>query len=95
MRKLALIAVLSPVACAIVAPLSAHAASPDFCRFYADTAVNQVRAALSNPACAGGATGARWTPEHRIHFDWCLGVPVPQAEAERAARTGYLRNCRG
>jgi hypothetical protein len=74
---------------------SARAAPPDFCQDYADAAVNQLRAALANPACAAGVRGPRWNPSHDIHFQWCLSQPIPVVEAERGARTGYLRACRG
>jgi hypothetical protein len=76
-------------------PLTAQAADPTFCAGYADAAVNQVRGALSNPNCAGGARGARWSPERHVHFDWCLSQPPGAVAAERDARTEFLRGCRG
>jgi hypothetical protein len=85
---------LSTALCVSV-PLSAQAADVGFCHAYADAAVNQVRAALANRVCARRISGPRWVPEHRVHFDWCLGATVPVAEAERAARTEFLRGCRG
>jgi len=94
MPKILTCAVLAAAALALLPP-SAKAAPPEFCRDYADAAVNQVRAALANPGCVGGARGPRWTPEHRIHFEWCLGQPIPIVESERSARTGFLRACRG
>jgi hypothetical protein len=80
---------------ALAAPVAARAADPAFCGAYATAALNQVRAALSNPGCAAGAQGARWSPERHVHFDWCLSQPIPAIEAERGARTAYLRSCRG
>jgi hypothetical protein len=85
---------LATAALALTLP-TAKAAPPEFCRDYADAAVNQVRAALANPGCAGGAIGPRWRPEQRVHFQWCLTQPVPIVESERGARTGYLHACRG
>ena len=82
-------------ALAYFVPLTARAADPAFCAGYADAALNQVRAALSNPNCAGGARGARWSPERHVHFDWCLSQPPGAAAAERQARTDFLRGCRG
>jgi hypothetical protein len=76
-------------------PLAAQAADPAFCAGYADAALNQVRIALSTPNCAGGARGARWSPERHVHFDWCLGQPPGAAAAERQVRTEFLRGCRG
>jgi len=82
-------------ALAVFIPLKAEAADPAFCAGYADAALNQVRVALSSPNCAGGARGARWSSERRVHFDWCLSQPPGAAAAERVARTEFLRGCRG
>ena len=82
-------------AAAAAAISTAGAAPPDFCHEYADAAINQLRAALANPACAAGVRGPRWNPNHDIHLQWCLSQPIPVVEAERGARTGYLRACRG
>ena len=76
-------------------PLTAQAADPAFCAGYADAALNQVRIAMSSPNCMAGARGARWSPERRVHFDWCVGQPPAAAAAERQARTDFLRGCRG
>jgi hypothetical protein len=76
-------------------PLSVQAAPPEFCREYADAAINQVRGALANSVCARHISGARWAPERRVHFEWCLSAPIPAVEAERGARTEFLRGCRG
>ncbi len=81
-------------AVAAAIPLSAQAAPPDFCRDYAAAAVRQVQLARSNPACDRG-TGARWTSDYRVHFDWCLGAAPGVVAAERAARTNWIRACRG
>ncbi len=83
------------IAAAVGVPLSsARAADPGFCRDYATAAVRQVRLARSIPACDRG-TGPRWTSDYRVHFDWCLGAAYPAVEAERAARTNWIRSCRG
>ena len=80
-------------ACAIT--LSAAQAAPElFCRDYARAAVRQVELARAIPACNRG-TGPRWTTDYRVHFDWCLGAPIPAVEAERQTRTNWLRACRG
>jgi len=71
-----------------------RAAPPDFCRDYATAAVRQVEAARSIPACNRGV-GPRWTTDYRAHFDWCLGANPGAVEAERNARTNWLRACRG
>lgn len=72
----------------------ATAAPPDFCRDYATAAVRQVRLARAIPACDRG-TGPRWTTDYRVHFDWCIGAPPGAVEAERNARTNWIRSCRG
>ncbi|HLL28088.1 MAG TPA: hypothetical protein VKT73_10660 [Xanthobacteraceae bacterium] len=73
----------------------ARAADPGFCRDYTDAALNQVRAALSTPACARGLEGPRWSADRHVHYEWCLGVSPRAAEAERDIRKEHLRACRG
>lgn len=73
---------------------TAQAAPEPFCRDYARAAVRQVELARSSPACDRG-TGARWTTDYRVHFEWCLGAPIPAVEAERGARTRWIQRCRG
>ena len=89
----------SLLGCGVVAACAftfsaAQAAPPDFCRDYAAAAVRQVQLARTSPACDRG-TGARWTSDYRIHFDWCLGAAPGVVEAERVARTNWIRTCRG
>ena len=74
---------------------AAHAAAPGFCNEYAQAAVNQVRAALATPACNRGLSGARWSSDYRVHYDWCLTQPPTAAATERGARTGFIQACRG
>jgi hypothetical protein len=81
-------------ALAVLLPLAAQAAGPGFCRDYATAAVRQVELARAIPACNRGA-GPRWTTDFRVHFQWCLGAAPGVVEAERAARTNWLRHCRG
>jgi hypothetical protein len=82
-------------ALACLVPVTAQAADRAFCAGYTDAALNQVHIALSSPNCAAGARGARWAPERHVHFDWCLTQPPAAADAERRARTEFLRGCRG
>ncbi len=72
----------------------AFAASPEFCAGYAQAALNQVRVARSNPACAPGLVGTRWSPEYGVHYGWCITAAPPAAAEEREMRTRYLRSCR-
>jgi hypothetical protein len=81
-------------ALAVLLPLAAQAAPPGFRRDYAAAAVRQVELARAIPACNRGA-GPRWTTDFRVHFQWCLGAAPGIVEAERAARTNWLRHCRG
>jgi hypothetical protein len=94
MLKIANRAFLLGSALAILLPLAAQAASPEFCRDYAIAAVRQVQLERSIPACDRGR-GPRWTSDYRVHFSWCLGAAPAAAMAERAARTNWLRSCRG
>jgi hypothetical protein len=95
MRRLLTGAALLLPALACLVPAAARAADPAFCQGYAQAAINQVRGGLSNPGCVGGMQGARWSSDFRVHYNWCLTQPPAAAEAERGARTGYLRACRG
>jgi hypothetical protein len=74
---------------------TAEAAGREFCESYARAAVNQVRGALSNRRCEREIHGDRWSPEYRVHFDWCLGVSPREADTERDIRTDILRRCTG
>ncbi len=78
----------------IAAISEARAADPAFCRQYTKAALNQVRAGLSIPRCAGGLQGARWSSDFGVHYQWCLGVDYAAAGRERDARTNYLGSCR-
>jgi hypothetical protein len=73
---------------------AAQAADPGFCREYAMAAVRQVELSRSILACNRGV-GPRWTSDYRVHFDWCVGAPYATVRAERAARTNWMRSCRG
>lgn len=79
----------------LAATTSAFAANPNFCANYASAAVNQARVALRTPPCAPGAIGARWSPDYRVHYSWCITASPPATAGERAMRTRYLRSCRG
>ena len=94
MFKALILATTAIAVTAVVAPKTAQAAPEPFCRDYAGAAVRQVEAARSVPACNRG-TGARWTTDFKVHFDWCLGAALDVVEAERVARTNWLRSCRG
>ena len=74
---------------------AANAADPGFCRQYAKASLSQVRGGLTNPACAGGLQGARWSSDFAVHYEWCLGASFGAAGAERDARTRLLKGCAG
>jgi hypothetical protein len=73
---------------------TAQAAGEKVCEDYAHAAIVQVRASMSVPRCEGGMRGSRWSPEWRVHYDWCRGASYQQIGAERDARTEHLRACR-
>ena len=93
-KSLKLLAVFGALGASLTMVSAVQAAPADFCREYATAAVRQVEIARSTPACNRGV-GARWTTDHRVHFEWCLGVAPGAVEAERAARTNWIRSCRG
>ena len=72
---------------------TAQAAGEKVCEDYAHAAIVQVRIAMEHPRCER-ASGTRWSPEWRVHYDWCLGASYQQIGAERDARTNWLRTCR-
>ena len=94
---------LSKAALAVVSVLSvflpgltaAHAVDPGFCRQYAKAALNQVRGGLTDPACASGLQGARWSTDFAVHYEWCLGASVGAAGTEGDARMQHLKGCAG
>ena len=94
MLKCLMTLIFSTLALSLLLPLGAHAADPGFCRDYATAAVRQVEISRSTAACNRGV-GPRWTTDYRVHFDWCLGANPAAVEAERGARTNWIRSCRG
>ncbi len=95
MLRALLLATTATTMAAVLAPLTAQAADPGFCRGYTRAAINQVRGALANPRCAAGIQGSRWSSDEKVHYGWCIGHSYGEAGAERDARTAYLRGCRG
>jgi hypothetical protein len=83
------------IAAAAPATAMPNAASDrEFCRDYAQAALRQVRAGLSHLRCSVHLDNpARWSPEYRSHFQWCLHVSKDTATDERAARHRVLRGC--
>jgi hypothetical protein len=75
------------------APVPAHAADPPFCRQYARAALVQARGALASPDCGARLTGARWSAEFSVQYEWCLGASPETAAAEREARARALKGC--
>jgi hypothetical protein len=88
-------ATMVTAALAALMPFSAQAADAGFCQNYAQAAINQVRGALANRRCAANIQGPRWSSDLQVHYNWCLTQPYAAAGAERDARTGFLRACRG
>lgn len=82
---------LAAVTITALAP-AAKAAGPIFCAAYAQTAVAQQN---KNVAKGCGFTGARWMNNAGLHYGWCLGATIAQANAETAARKAALATCGG
>jgi len=93
-NRLSFTGLLSALLTLILVP-EAHAADPGICRQYARAALIQVRGGLSDPACATGMHGTRWSSDFAVHYEWCLGASIDAAAGERDARTRYLKNCSG
>jgi hypothetical protein len=74
---------------------AAQAADREFCEEYAHAAIIQVRGGLNNAGCRPLMDGARWSAEYRVHYDWCRGTSVHEAETERNIRRGILNRCAG
>jgi hypothetical protein len=72
---------------------AARAASERECEDYAHAAIVQVKVAMEHPRCSS-ASGVRWSPDYRVHYDWCRGASYQALGAERDARTNWLRSCR-
>ena len=73
---------------------TARAADPDFCRDYARAAADQYRQATAHHRCMDQIDNyARWSPDWRHHYNWCLGVSRDQAWGERNARRDILNEC--
>jgi hypothetical protein len=92
-RKGMMGATLLASALAILMPLAARAADAEFCKEYAQAAINQVSAGHAKPACAAHMQGARWSSLVRVHFVYCMSNPIDAVENLRSARDGYLRSC--
>ena len=92
-RFVSLGAIVMMIAFLLPAP-SAQAASSEFCRQYAQAALNQARGGRSLPGCRGAMEGDRWSMDFRVHYDWCLAHAPEAAEAERGVRTGFIESCR-
>jgi hypothetical protein len=69
---------------------ASFAASPFFCKIYAQQAV---WAEGENLADSCGFGGARWSFDFAGHFAWCLGVTKNMANSERMARKWQLLSC--
>jgi len=94
-NRLRLLAVFFFATFSVSGLTAVHAADPAFCKQYAQAALNQVRGGLSNPACAGGMQGSRWSTDFAVHYEWCVAASFAATGGERDARTHYLRGCTG
>ena len=85
-----LVSAVAPVADAQIAN------KQQVCKTYADTAVLAYKSAIKIKACGIskerlGKRNARWHPDQKVHFDWCMAGGNWQAE--RDARDAVLNKC--
>jgi hypothetical protein len=80
------------IAALAVFALPASAASPEYCKHYADLALWQYHKSQTIPNCYQGDT-AVWSPNFEHHYQWCLGVPERQARAGDKTRGERLHQC--
>lgn len=93
MRKGLIRVTLLLPALAVVTPHAAQAADVEYCKAYAQAAINQVGTGHGKPACAAHMQGARWSPSERVHFVYCMSNPMDAVENVRSARDSYLHSC--
>jgi hypothetical protein len=93
MHRLVALGTIALKGCAIEST-QVRAANPDFCRDYANAAVNQACAAWNNWRCRRGAEPPRWSTAWRDHYNWCLGAYWENARREREFRREHLERCR-
>ena len=74
---------------------TAQATEDNFCKDYAQAAVNQFRTAETHERCQHHLRneGARWSNDYRVHYDWCRGAKREAARDERNARKYALEEC--
>jgi hypothetical protein len=87
------IATLAGIAAFSICAPTAQAADPEFCRDYARSAVEQSERAMHVRSCEHLLESARFSPEFRNHFDWCLNAHRHEADEERARRHEALERC--
>ena len=76
-----------------IGPISVLSANPDFCRDYANAAVDQTRAASDGWRCRAAPLPPRWSTNWRDHYDWCLGTRWEYVRREREIRHDHLLRC--
>ena len=77
----------------VLVPFAAQAGDAESCQAYAKAAMEQVSIGRSNPACAKGMDGPRWSPSLRVHFSYCINNPIEVVEGGIGKRNEYLRSC--
>jgi hypothetical protein len=71
------------------------AASQSVCKNYADTAVHyfEIGTNSANARKCRIQPDARWQPNFKNHFEWCLRAPLDWVRSEGKARTDRLLAC--
>jgi hypothetical protein len=85
--------ILLTLVLAVIMPLAAQAADPQYCQAYAAAAIKNLSIARAKPGCVD-LWGPRWSPDYQFHYAWCTLAPVSTADYETAARAAYARTCR-
>ena len=64
---------------------------PEFCRDYAQVAVEQARNCFASSACRSqDQNDGVWSTDFQHHYDWCVGVSYSEAGLGRDQRTEIL-----
>jgi hypothetical protein len=93
MKKNSILGMAALGAAMVLGPTVVQAGDSEFCHEYANAAIVQVRGALNNAGCRSLTQGARWSSDWRVHYNWCRGTSVHEAETERNIRRGILTRC--
>jgi tachylectin len=64
------------------------------CQAYAQRAFDQFQLMNRLPKCQVTPT-ARWSPDYKLHYEWCLSAQEAELRSEEKARDDHLYRCGG